>query len=236
MYNIDDKASIYYQHQRKLGSVISFFSYRLRKKMFDVLMALTRPTAKTIILDVGVTSDCRADCNFFERLYSYPDNIIAVGTETSPSFIKKHPRLKFFQADGTHLPFKDKSFDLVVSFATIEHVGCRKRQRSFVHELCRVGRQCCITTPNRWYPLEFHTIVPLLHWLPPQVFRSILKLMGKTFFAKEENLNLLSKKTLLNMIPLGRKAHLIRFRLFGFTSNLMLYFEDNARRKLWDDA
>jgi hypothetical protein len=35
-----------------------------------------------------------------------------------------------------------------------------------VHELCRVARRVFVTTPNRHFPLEVHTLLPFVHWLP----------------------------------------------------------------------
>jgi hypothetical protein len=35
-----------------------------------------------------------------------------------------------------------------------------------VHELCRVSQRVFVTTPNRWFPLEVHTLLPVVHWLP----------------------------------------------------------------------
>ena len=34
-------------------------------------------------------------------------------------------------------------------------------------------------TPNRWFPIEFHTLLPLVHWLPPEHFRKLLVLTGR---------------------------------------------------------
>ena len=48
----------------------------------------------------------------------------------------------------------------------IEHVGGAERQRAFVSEALRVGRRVFLTTPNRWFPIELHTRLPLVHWLP----------------------------------------------------------------------
>ena len=48
----------------------------------------------------------------------------------------------------------------------LEHVGGEEDQRRFVAEALRVGRRAFITTPNRWFPVEVHTHLPLVHWLP----------------------------------------------------------------------
>jgi len=207
----------------KLGGFATKLSWYARQKMFYLLMGLANPSADTTVLDVGVTSDRREDCNFFEKLYPYKDKITAVGMEDAAFLEEEYPGLKYVRSDGLSLPFPDKSFDLVVSFAVIEHVGSRTQQQAFVRELCRVGKTCCITTPNRWYPVEFHTAVPLIHWFPPSWFRALLKLLGKHFFAKEENLNLLSEKEVLKMLPADAEVYTRHFRLLGLISNLLFY-------------
>ncbi|MEG4800663.1 class I SAM-dependent methyltransferase [Microcoleus sp. ARI1-B5] len=210
----------------KLGGFATKLSWYARQKMFDLLMALANPSADTTVLDVGVTSDRREDCNFFEKLYPYPHQITAVGMEDAAFLEEEYPGLKYVRSDGSSLPFPDKSFDLVVSFAVIEHVGSRDQQKAFVRELCRVGKTCCITTPNRWYPVEFHTAVPLIHWLPSSWFRALLRLLGKHFFAKEENLNLLSEKDVLKMLPADAQVSTRHFRLLGLISNLLFYVKN----------
>ena len=64
------------------------------------------------------------------------------------------------------MPFADGEFDIVFSNAVIEHVGGREQQRRFVEESLRVARRAFVTTPNRWFPVEVHTRLPLVHWLP----------------------------------------------------------------------
>ncbi len=72
------------------------------------------------------------------------------------------------RADGRDLPFGDAEFDVGFSNAVVEHVaGGREGQRQFVHELCRVAQRVFVTTPNRRFPLEVHTLLPFVHWLPP---------------------------------------------------------------------
>jgi hypothetical protein len=71
------------------------------------------------------------------------------------------------QADGRELPFEDGQFDLGFSNAVVEHVeGGRADQRRFVGELCRVAERVMVTTPNRYFPIDPHSLLPFVHWLP----------------------------------------------------------------------
>jgi len=64
------------------------------------------------------------------------------------------------------LPWPDGYFDVVYCNAVIEHLGTLSRQRKLASEIMRVGRGWFVTTPNRWYPFEFHLRLPLVTWLP----------------------------------------------------------------------
>jgi len=44
-----------------------------------------------------------------------------------------------------------------------------------------------LTTPNRWFPLELHTRLPLVHWLPAGVAGRAYDLAGKSW-ARENHL------------------------------------------------
>jgi hypothetical protein len=112
--------------------------------------------------------------------------------------------------------------------AVIAHVGNAKKQKAFVHELCRVGRTCFITTPNRWYPVDLVTGLPFVHWLPKSWFRQVLKWLGQDFWAQEENFNILTEKELLSCVPAGTKITKRHFRLFGLVSNLILFLDNSA--------
>ena len=81
-----------------------------------------------------------------------------------------------------------------------------------------------ILTPNRYHPFEFHTKIPLIHWLPKRVHRKILNKIGLSFFAKEENLNLLSEKDFkLIMKNLDQYNFRIKnIKFFFIKSNLIL--------------
>ena len=78
---------------------------------------------------------------------------------------------------------------------------------------------------------EFHTRLPVLHWLPRRWHRSILKAIGFDFFADEQNLNLLDHRELRTMIDVNDQRERIKscrletIRLFGLVSNLVFILE-----------
>jgi len=150
--------------------VASRVSLRSRERKLRQFLELYRPGAATTVLDVGVTNapfgDGSTD-NFFEAHYPWPGQITAVCPTELDRFAAAFPDVRAVRADGRELPFADGSFDLGFSNAVVEHVaGGREGQRRFVHELCRVARRVYVTTPNRWFPLEVHTLLPFVHWLP----------------------------------------------------------------------
>jgi hypothetical protein len=146
------------------------------------------------VLDVGIATVNVDRANFFEQYFPYPERITGLAITESDWPEKKYPGLKMVVGDGCDMMFDDNSFDLVFSSAVWEHVGSRKRQAQFLRELLRVSsKYVFITTPNRWFPIEMHSKLPLLHWLPKNVHRKILGMMGHDILSKEENLNLLDK-------------------------------------------
>jgi len=145
-------------------------------------MDLLAPGPETTVVDVGVTNapfgDGSSD-NFFEALYPWPERITAVGNTELDRFSAAFPRVHAVRADGRDLPFADGAFDIGFSNAVVEHVrGGREGQRRFVHELCRVARRVFVTTPNRYFPLEVHTLVPFAHWLPQRARDRVVRARG----------------------------------------------------------
>ena len=65
---------------------------------------------------------------------------------------------------------------------------------------CLTKKYFLITTPNRFFPIDFHTKLPFLHMLPKNIHRMILTLLNLKEYAKEENLNLLGYKDLNKLI------------------------------------
>jgi ubiquinone/menaquinone biosynthesis C-methylase UbiE len=186
------------------------------------------------LLDVGVTSDqTYASSNYVEAWYPAKNKITAAGIDDAKFLEQLYPGLRFIEANGLNLPFEDVSFDVVHSSAVLEHVGSHQNQVRLISECARVARRVAFfTTPNRWFPVEFHTSIPLLHWLPKPWFRALMRRTGREFFADENNLNLMGSRDLRQAAQMALPADMFTFeisnaRLAGWASNLLL----TVRRK-----
>jgi hypothetical protein len=215
----------------KADSRFTQWARNARIQMFRQLELLVDFETLERVLDVGVTAERdRVETNIFEELYPFKNRVTALSPQDA-SWIEEHWQgMTYVYGNGCEMPFAENQFDLVVSFAVIEHVGSLANQKKFLAECVRVAKKYVfIATPNRYYPVEFHTVLPLIHWLPKPIHRKILKLFRLDFFAEETNLNLLSKKSLAQLCKeIGVKTYQIHhIRFFGLKSNLLLFITKN---------
>jgi SAM-dependent methyltransferase len=179
-------------------------SLRSRQRKLRLLLEELRPTAGTTVLDVGADElgfgegEGCGTLNFFEELYPWPERITALGLHDGSGFRARYPHIPYVQGDACDLPFADGAFDIVFSNAVIEHVGGRELQRRFVSEALRVGRRVFLTTPNRRFPIEVHTRLPLVHWLPDAVSHRVYRALGKD---EATEVDLLTRRSLAALFP-----------------------------------
>ena len=134
--------------------------------------------------------------------------------------------------DGRLLPFADKSFDIVFSNSVIEHVGTFADQRRFADEVARVGCRYWIQTPNRRFPVELHVMLPLIHFFPKSVQRSVVSRFTLWQYATHptpdmrrdylhhflNELNLLDRRGLQQLFP---GARIVCERVLGMPKSLI---------------
>lgn len=202
-----------------------------RLKKHKQFMEFCRPTGKDTLLDVGAqNAEYKASDNYIEKNYPFPSRITALGTDKLPDFRKRHPKVKAITYNGRKFPFKDRSFDFVWSNAVIEHVGDLARQELFLSEVLRVAkRKIMLTTPNRGFPIEIHTRLPFVHWLPREKANCIYAKLGKKW-AAGDYMFLLDEKAIRKMLDkAGRKYpldyKLIKNRFFGVTGTFTILIE-----------
>jgi hypothetical protein len=199
-------------------------------------MRTMKPNADDRILDVGVTNRDWRDANFFESRYPWPERITAVSIEPVPVFERNHPSVKLVLADGRQLPFADGEFDIGFSNAVIEHVGSRVDQSRFVSEMVRTCRRVFICTPNARFPVDPHTLLPFVHWLPRRQRYRVLRLTGNSHWASEDSLNPLDGDTFRGLFPRAAKVRLLAQRMLLVPSVLVAVGEGRVAAEVAPNA
>ena len=196
-----------------------------RDRIFRDFMAHMRPSPSDRILDVGVSDIVNDGANVLERNYTHQNNVTACGLGAGVQFKKAFPLVHYVQIEpNVRLPFDDNTFAIATSNAVLEHVGSLENQSFLLHELCRVGRCVFISVPNKCFPVEHHTALPIAHY-HNDTFRIACRIAGKSEWACEENLILMTRKRLWQLAaPIGRSVAVgyTGLPLGPFSSNLYL--------------
>lgn len=208
------------------------FNYLIKKKRIEISDIIKKETKKkklkiNSVLDIGSSSDNESIfSNIILKNLNLTSNIKSITNRKIQSKLFKKILIKSISKKFSNRMIKNFTSDLVLSSATIEHVGSCYNQKRMIENIGLLTNKIFfITTPYRFFPIEIHTKIPLLHFLPKKIFRKILSLFNYNFFSKEKNLNLLSVNELkIISKKLEKKFYLkIKFlKTFFFISNLIL--------------
>ena len=209
----------------KPGGLAERLLRNARQEIFNDFMKICRPDQRATILDVGVSDVVNDASNFLEQTYPHPGQITAAGIGSGQGVAEAYGLGRFVHIEpGAPLPFEDKAFDIVTSNAVIEHVGSRENQAQFFQELKRVARQVFITAPNRYFPVEHHTAIPLFHYWRP-TFSLACRSLGKDEWLDPGNLILTSLGDLQRLSASARVGY-TGLPLGPLSSNLFLHCAD----------
>lgn len=139
--------------------------------------------------------------------------------------------------ESARLPFPNGYFDIVYCSAVIEHVTVEKEniwsirsgrafksrslkhQQEFAREIQRVGRQYFVQTPYKHFPIESHTWLPFLAWLPRSALIKVIAFTNRCWIRKTiPDWNLLNME---EMSSLFQDARIIREKSLGLTKSIM---------------
>jgi hypothetical protein len=202
-------------------SPMSFGIYQLyhliqpgfRQQRIQWFVDLFQPDEATTILDVGgFQSD-------WQDITVIPSQITVLNLYHPPGG-PSDPRFTRETGDARKLAHADRSFDVAYSNSVIEHLGGWDDQRKFAAEICRVGRQVFVQTPNRWFPIESHFLTFFVHWLPWGIAAKLLPLCSfRGWFRSGDNVEL---KQLANEL-----------RLLSFREMQKLFPDCEIHREKW---
>ncbi|MEE9273598.1 MAG: GtrA family protein [Robiginitomaculum sp.] len=187
----EDIDNIFYEHAMSIPLARKVTGHA-RHKMFRHFMAVMQPNENSKILDFGTSEVENDQANMLEKSYKYKHNITCAGLGDGAKILKAYEGINYTPIKpGKALPFTDNSFDIAYSNAVFEHIGSRENQLFILKELSRVAGKVYITTPNRYFPIEHHTAIPLLHFFP-SLFRSFTKTGKYEYWSLPQNLQFIS--------------------------------------------
>jgi len=143
---------------------------QFREKRFSFFLKKFNKMQKPVtILDVGgkinfwVNRGMAGNTNF---------EITLINIEKEKSL---YSNIKTKMCDATDLsPFNDKSFDIVHSNSVIEHLYNFENQKKMASEIVRVGRKYIVQTPNKYFFIEPHYLLPFFDIIPEKLKYLIL--------------------------------------------------------------
>ena len=197
-----------------------------RKEIFEIIKKNINLNSINSVLDVGTTSDNSLESSNF-LIKQFKSIKIKKSISDQKILDDNFFDMTFERSITENLNdnFENLRSDLLVCSSTIEHLGNFSNIKRGIDNIVNLSdKYFIITTPNRYHPIEFHTKIPFIHFLPKEFHRKLLKFFGNDFFSKEENLNLLSKKDLINLMSNYKNIsyNINEIKLFGFISNFII--------------
>ena len=196
-----------------------------RDRIYADFIREMRPAPTDRILDVGISDVLNDSANVLERKYPYPEQITACGLGDAFEFQVEFPAVRYVRIEpNARLPFRMREFDIATANAVLEHVGSPENQAFFVSELCRVAKRVFISVPHRYFPVEHHTALPLVHYFE-RTFQRACAMTGKAEWTRPENLILMSRRRLRELVPNRTRKVSVGYtglRLGPLSSNLFL--------------
>jgi ubiquinone/menaquinone biosynthesis C-methylase UbiE len=125
---------------------------------------------------------------------------------------------EFLIAVGEYLPFRPDSFHVIISQMVLEHVFNVRKYLEEVYFVLKEKGFFYLAFPNRFFPIEPHTHIPIIPYLPHRIFQRIIN----TIKGENYPLNYLSYKILNIILKIGFKR--VRDLVPNFLKNPKLYY------------
>jgi SAM-dependent methyltransferase len=221
LYKGLDTLSFYHKIKRTVWESIG---EKLFKERHSLLFDLMKKNVNFKLLLNSYSLDIGCGHGQLTHKISSIYGVETVGVDLGKSFVLKD-RIHFMVADADALPFNSKSFAVVTAFSVIEHIheDLRKKFYEEVKRSLADGGIFIIQLPNRFFPIEQHSYLPLIGYLPAKFhsffFQSYVSVPSKSKLTKD----LIKQGFKVNVIGYGapfssflKSGLLSRILPFGF--------------------
>lgn len=183
-------------------------SKKFRKKRFEFFGEFCSKINKPVsILDLG-----GSDYHWRNSEFAGKSDLQITIVNIEDQDVSDLENIKFIKKDVTDLiEFKDKEFDIVYSNSLIEHLNSDESQYKLAEDIRRIGKHYFVQTPNYYFPMEPHFLVPFFHYLPLNIRSKLIMNYDLGWFKKQNDkanadelassVKLLKKKELKKLFP-----------------------------------
>ncbi|MHB1393072.1 MAG: class I SAM-dependent methyltransferase [Clostridia bacterium] len=155
------------------GFAVQEDRYKKAKKIEKVLQNFLNSNIHSLkILDIGAGSGHIAE------YFSSSNETIAVDKYNNIK-VNYQGKFKYVLVENEILPFPNEYFDIILSNHVIEHIDSQSKHLEEIYRVLSKDGVCYIATPNRYYPIEPHYKLPLIHYFSDNNFMYILKILNR---------------------------------------------------------
>ncbi len=221
-----------------IPKAVNWFSGRARQKRATVFRNSFSLDANTKILDLGSENGSHIH-SVLNGTKVDPKNVYIA--DICSEAVNEGNKLYGYNAatinEGEPLPFPDRFFDILSCSSVIEHITVPKdqvwslssgsefkrrslhRQQQFAKEIKRLGRQYFVQTPNKYFPIESHTWLPIVAYIPRPILLPILRLTNRIGVKKTNpDWYLLNENEFSNLF---QNSNVLKEKVLGLTKSLI---------------
>lgn len=182
---------------------------RFRRRRFAFFRSLLPSVPKPLkILDVGGTEE------YWENMGFDKEEGVKILILNLRYIDVHHSNFQSVVGDARDMrKFSNGEFDVVFSNAAIQALGNYENQHQMAREIRRVGKRYFVQAPNRYFPIEPHSLTPFFQFFPLAIQAWIITRFGVGWYEgisntkeaseKAASIRLLSKKEIAALFPDG---------------------------------
>lgn len=202
-------------------------SSEFRKKRFEFFKEYCSKLPKPIkILDIG-GSDYYWKSPGFNDEENYTIEIMNLEDQDTDNF----KNISFIKKDVRDMNnIKDSEYDLVYSNSLIEHLNTFEEQKKLASEIMRIGKNYFIQTPNFYFPVESHFLLPFFQFLSDDMKTKLVSNFNLGWFEKQTDIvkarelatsvRLLTEKELKEIFP---GCEIYKEKYFSFNKSFIAF-------------
>lgn len=184
-------------------NMLSRFRIRSRQRRARMFLDNFDLTPETRVLDLGGWNGAHINA-VLENSPVLPENIYVadINEQAVKEAAMHYGFVPIVITEDGPLPFSDKFFDIVFCSSVIEHVTVPKEivwtlfsgrrfrdaalqhQGEFAAEIQRLGKGYFVQAPYRWFPIETHSWLPFVSYMPRRLQIPLLRFTNRFWIKK----------------------------------------------------